>query len=67
MEIAERFALTESTVKKHVGSVLAKTGARDRVQAVIIAYDAGLVAPGKHRNGADRWTMPAPLESRTRS
>ncbi|TPQ23978.1 response regulator [Streptomyces sporangiiformans] len=42
-EIAERFVLTESTVKKHVGRVLAKIGARDRIQAVIMAYDAGLV------------------------
>jgi DNA-binding NarL/FixJ family response regulator len=44
-EIAERFTLTESTVKKHVGRVLAKIGARDRIQAVIFAYDNGLVAP----------------------
>lgn len=44
-EIAEDFVLTESTVKKHVGRVLAKVGARDRIQAVIIAYDAGLVTP----------------------
>jgi DNA-binding NarL/FixJ family response regulator len=42
-EIAERFTLTESTVKKHVGRVLAKIGARDRIQAVIFAYDNGLV------------------------
>ncbi|MFJ8113692.1 response regulator [Streptomyces sp. NPDC096132] len=42
-EIAERLFLTESTVKKHVGRVLAKIGARDRIQAVITAYDAGLV------------------------
>ncbi len=54
LEIADRFALTESTVKKHVGSVLAKTGARDRVQAVIIAYDAGLVAPSRQRVAACR-------------
>ena len=67
MEIAERFALTELTVKKHVGSVLAKTGARDRVQAVIIAYDAGLVAPCKRRSGARGWAMRASLESRARS
>ncbi|MGW5579806.1 response regulator [Micromonospora chokoriensis] len=44
-EIAERFTLTESTVKKHVGRVLFKIGARDRIQAVIFAYDNGLVRP----------------------
>ncbi|GID30440.1 response regulator [Paractinoplanes brasiliensis] len=44
-EIAVRFTLTESTVKKHVGRVLAKIGARDRIQAVIFAYDNGLVQP----------------------
>ncbi|MGI5427106.1 response regulator [Streptomyces sp. CA-179760] len=42
-EIAERLVLSGSTVKKHVGRVLAKIGARDRIQAVITAYDAGLV------------------------
>ena len=44
-EIADHFVLAESTVKKHVGRALAKIGARDRIQAVIIAYDAGLVTP----------------------
>jgi DNA-binding NarL/FixJ family response regulator len=44
-EIAERFLLTESTVKKHVGRVLSKIGARDRIQAVIFSYDNGLVQP----------------------
>jgi len=44
-EIATELFISEQTVKTHVGKVLAKLGARDRVQAVIFAYDAGLVEP----------------------
>ncbi|MDG4833477.1 response regulator transcription factor [Solwaraspora sp. WMMD1047] len=44
-EIAQRFTLSESTVKTHVGRVLAKTGARDRIQAVTLAYDLRLTRP----------------------
>jgi len=44
-EIGERLVLSQSTVKTHVGRVLAKIGARDRIQAVIIAYDLGLNRP----------------------
>ncbi len=46
-ELAATFQLSEATVKTHVARILAKLQLRDRVQAVVVAYETGLVAPGE--------------------
>ncbi|MEU8524372.1 MULTISPECIES: response regulator transcription factor [Streptomyces] len=45
-ELAERLVLSPTTVKTHIGRILSKLDLRDRVQAVILAYETGLIAPG---------------------
>ncbi|MFJ4926484.1 response regulator [Streptomyces sp. NPDC088736] len=45
-ELADRLFLSPTTVKTHVGRILSKLGLRDRVQAVVLAYESGLISPG---------------------
>ena len=59
-EICARLAISEATAKTHVAHVLQKLGLRDRIQAVIYAYESGLVQPGTSS------ASPPPTESRSR-
>jgi DNA-binding NarL/FixJ family response regulator len=53
-EIAERLILGEATVKTHVGRLFAKLGLRDRVHAVVFAYEMGIVLPARRSPGGPR-------------
>jgi DNA-binding NarL/FixJ family response regulator len=46
-EIAQQLVLGDATIKTHVANILTKLGLRDRVQAVVYAYEHGLVQPGR--------------------
>ncbi|WP_458248659.1 response regulator [Streptomyces sp. MAI_2237] len=50
-ELAGRFSLSEATVKTHVARILAKLRLRDRAQAVVVAYETGLIVPGAGEPG----------------
>ena len=50
-EISDTLYIGAATVKSHVSNILTKLGLRDRAQAVVFAYESGLIAPGHHDIG----------------
>jgi DNA-binding CsgD family transcriptional regulator len=63
-ELAVRFALSEATVKTHVARILAKLQLRDRAQAVVVAYESGLITPAARRHPRGRRRRDGPVTSR---
>lgn len=59
-EIATSLFVTENTVKTHIARVLSKLGIRDRVQAVVVVYESGLVIPSAEPDAQQRATWPHP-------
>ena len=63
-ELAARFQLSEATVKTHVARILTKLQLRDRTQAVVVAYETGLITPGdrSRTHGSQRGRAPTALD-----
>jgi DNA-binding NarL/FixJ family response regulator len=53
-EIAAEIHISPATARTYVSRILTKLGARDRAQLVVIAYETGLVKPGRHQESPDR-------------
>jgi DNA-binding NarL/FixJ family response regulator len=62
-EISERLFISDATTKTHVSNILAKLGITDRVQAVIVAYESGLVVPGDQSSGGGAGSAPQPIRA----